>query len=420
MSPRTWKVRCPTQKRRRRRFRSASKAARSRRRASASRHDFDQEVLQARSRSLPINPTAAAVAGAAAAAATRIRAAIRATASRSAIRTCARSTACRSTSSTSANTRCAKSTKDDFVVQVRQIPIQNSRAVAVNQAMATKIGGKRVTVSLENGAVVLRDRRRRRHGRSARGEGRFDHASGERLRHQVHVRVARRHDRDGRAAHALRAQRRREAVRRRARHARRTAWATTTARRRMTTSDGASLAEQVARTGVGVALRLRSRPVVGRRSSIRRFPIRPRPCPIATPPRRRAARKASPIRRCCTTASSISASRTASCSPSQYAQQQAVLDGAGWRRRPPRRRRLPEMRVLKMAGHDRGSRALAAGHLRRRGERRHLHSQAGLQRPGRGRKVFVAVVDPHGKNIDRGIWAATSAASISRWRARTP
>ena len=50
----------------------------------------------------------------------------------------------------------SKSTKDDFVVQVRQIPIQNSRAVAINQAMATKIGGRRVTIALENAAVVFR------------------------------------------------------------------------------------------------------------------------------------------------------------------------------------------------------------------------------------------------------------------------
>lgn len=50
----------------------------------------------------------------------------------------------------------AKSTKDDFVVQVRQIPIQNSRSVAINQAMATRIGGKRVTVTLEDGHLVFR------------------------------------------------------------------------------------------------------------------------------------------------------------------------------------------------------------------------------------------------------------------------
>ncbi len=49
-----------------------------------------------------------------------------------------------------------RSVKDDFVVQVRQVPVPGSRAVSVNQSMATKIGGKRVTVSLENGAAMLR------------------------------------------------------------------------------------------------------------------------------------------------------------------------------------------------------------------------------------------------------------------------
>jgi len=49
-----------------------------------------------------------------------------------------------------------RSTRDDFAVQVRQVPVPQSRAVSVNQAMATKIGGQRVTISLENGAAVLR------------------------------------------------------------------------------------------------------------------------------------------------------------------------------------------------------------------------------------------------------------------------
>ncbi|HKW00706.1 MAG TPA: VWD domain-containing protein [Vicinamibacterales bacterium] len=49
-----------------------------------------------------------------------------------------------------------RSTKDDFVVQVRQVPVPGSRAVSVNQSVATKVGGKRVTVALENGAAVLR------------------------------------------------------------------------------------------------------------------------------------------------------------------------------------------------------------------------------------------------------------------------
>ena len=50
----------------------------------------------------------------------------------------------------------AKSTKDDFVVQVRQGPFGQSRTVTVNQAVALRFGGKRVTVTLDNGAVVLR------------------------------------------------------------------------------------------------------------------------------------------------------------------------------------------------------------------------------------------------------------------------
>jgi uncharacterized protein YdeI (BOF family) len=50
----------------------------------------------------------------------------------------------------------AKSTKDDFTVQVRQIPVRGSRAVAFNQAMATKLGGKRVTTTLEGEDLVLR------------------------------------------------------------------------------------------------------------------------------------------------------------------------------------------------------------------------------------------------------------------------
>jgi len=49
-----------------------------------------------------------------------------------------------------------RSTKDDFVVQIRQVPALGSKMVSLNQAMATRIGGQRVTVSLENGAEVLR------------------------------------------------------------------------------------------------------------------------------------------------------------------------------------------------------------------------------------------------------------------------
>jgi hypothetical protein len=49
-----------------------------------------------------------------------------------------------------------RSTKDDFAVQVRQVPAKQSRTVTVNQAMATKIGGRRVTIAVENGAAILR------------------------------------------------------------------------------------------------------------------------------------------------------------------------------------------------------------------------------------------------------------------------
>jgi len=50
----------------------------------------------------------------------------------------------------------AKSTKDDFVLQARQGPVRQSRTVTVNQALATRLGGKRVTVTLENDVSVLR------------------------------------------------------------------------------------------------------------------------------------------------------------------------------------------------------------------------------------------------------------------------
>jgi len=49
-----------------------------------------------------------------------------------------------------------KSTKDDFLVQVRAVPVRKSRSVSMNQAIATKLGGHRVTVSIENGTEVLR------------------------------------------------------------------------------------------------------------------------------------------------------------------------------------------------------------------------------------------------------------------------
>ncbi len=49
-----------------------------------------------------------------------------------------------------------RSSKDDFVVQVRQVPIAGPKVASVNQAVATRIGGQRVTFTLERGAVVLR------------------------------------------------------------------------------------------------------------------------------------------------------------------------------------------------------------------------------------------------------------------------
>ena len=49
-----------------------------------------------------------------------------------------------------------KSTKDDFVIQTRQVPPRGLRNVSMNQAVATKIGDRRVTVQLEDGASILR------------------------------------------------------------------------------------------------------------------------------------------------------------------------------------------------------------------------------------------------------------------------
>ena len=49
-----------------------------------------------------------------------------------------------------------RSTKDDFAVQVRQVPVPGLRVASVNQAMATTIAGQRVSVTMENGAAVLR------------------------------------------------------------------------------------------------------------------------------------------------------------------------------------------------------------------------------------------------------------------------
>lgn len=49
-----------------------------------------------------------------------------------------------------------RSTVDDFVVQVRQEPLEGSRVVSMNTAVATRVGSRRVTVTLEDGEPVVR------------------------------------------------------------------------------------------------------------------------------------------------------------------------------------------------------------------------------------------------------------------------
>lgn len=49
-----------------------------------------------------------------------------------------------------------RSTADNFAVQVRQVPVLKSNAVSVTQAVATKLGKDRVSITLENGAAVFR------------------------------------------------------------------------------------------------------------------------------------------------------------------------------------------------------------------------------------------------------------------------
>ncbi len=49
-----------------------------------------------------------------------------------------------------------RSTKDDFIIQVRQVPALKSRTVTINQAIATRIGDKRITISMEDAHPVLR------------------------------------------------------------------------------------------------------------------------------------------------------------------------------------------------------------------------------------------------------------------------
>ncbi len=50
----------------------------------------------------------------------------------------------------------AKSTTDDFEVQVRSVPLAGSNRVSVNQQIATRLDGHRLTVSLENANIVAR------------------------------------------------------------------------------------------------------------------------------------------------------------------------------------------------------------------------------------------------------------------------
>ena len=49
-----------------------------------------------------------------------------------------------------------KSTVDDLDIQTRMVAVAGSRAVAVNEAVAVRLDGHRVTVGLENGAMVGR------------------------------------------------------------------------------------------------------------------------------------------------------------------------------------------------------------------------------------------------------------------------
>ncbi len=49
-----------------------------------------------------------------------------------------------------------RSTKDDFIVQVRQVPVLGPKLASVNQAVATKIGKQRLTFTMENSSLVLR------------------------------------------------------------------------------------------------------------------------------------------------------------------------------------------------------------------------------------------------------------------------
>ncbi len=49
-----------------------------------------------------------------------------------------------------------RSTQDDFIVQVRQVPVLGPKVASVMQAVATRVGGQRITFSMENRTLVLR------------------------------------------------------------------------------------------------------------------------------------------------------------------------------------------------------------------------------------------------------------------------
>lgn len=49
-----------------------------------------------------------------------------------------------------------KSTVDDFVVQTRTAPLPGSTTIAVNVAVATTLGGHRLTLALQNGTIIVR------------------------------------------------------------------------------------------------------------------------------------------------------------------------------------------------------------------------------------------------------------------------
>ena len=49
-----------------------------------------------------------------------------------------------------------KSTVDDFIVQTRTAPLPGSTTIAVNVAVAAKVSGHRLTLSLQNETIITR------------------------------------------------------------------------------------------------------------------------------------------------------------------------------------------------------------------------------------------------------------------------